>query len=408
MIADYDWHSELDTASAMELRRLSSFLSETAKYIGTPSQRDQMEHAQELLDSMTIPEGRIRIFSRSIIHMVDFMLHTAEKDPSGDRRRSINWHGLMHEIAVRFSSESFEMRLASRLAIVMAISGIVSYLIPLSHSYWIPFNAFLLLQPSSEDSSYRMRTRPIGTFIGCIVEFAVYPLLPGLPAQIAFSLVMISLMYCSVPGTWYHPIFSTCYALTMASMTMPGTTAIVLRISYLLIAVLIVFAVNRFFLPMRKTSQFRYSVKALFRFHNKYWDIIRRGLQAETDLSISTDILSDFHMYYEDCLSYIRENDVPSADRLEEAMIILWHMFSELEQIHYLVRIKSIQSSETGQIQDLIIAIQKDFYPIIRGEDFPDLMRMIHLQRPDIAYVMNGYLRNAERLLEYRDAIPFL
>ena len=408
MIADYDWHSELDTASAMELRRLSSFLSETAKYIGTPSQRDQMEHAQELLDSMTIPEGRIRIFSRSIIHMVDFMLHTAEKDPSGDRRRSINWHGLMHEIAVRFSSESFEMRLASRLAIVMAISGIVSYLIPLSHSYWIPFNAFLLLQPSSEDSSYRMRTRPIGTFIGCIVEFAVYPLLPGLPAQIAFSLVMISLMYCSVPGTWYHPIFSTCYALTMASMTMPGTTAIVLRISYLLIAVLIVFAVNRFFLPMRKTSQFRYSVKALFRFHNKYWDIIRRGLQAETDLSISTDILSDFHMYYEDCLSYIRENDVPSADRLEEAMIILWHMFSELEQIHYLVRIKSIQSSETGQIQDLLIAIQKDLYPIIRGEDFPDLMRMIHLQRPDIAYVMNGYLRNAERLLEYRDAIPFL
>ena len=76
MIADYDWHSELDTASAMELRRLSSFLSETAKYIGTPSQRDQMEHAQELLDSMTIPEGRIRIFSRSIIHMVDFMLQS--------------------------------------------------------------------------------------------------------------------------------------------------------------------------------------------------------------------------------------------------------------------------------------------------------------------------------------------
>ena len=119
MIADYDWHSELDTSSAMELRRLSSFLSETAKYIGTPSQKDQMEHAQELLDSMTIPEGRIRIFSRSIIHMVDFMLHAAERDSSGDRRRSINWHGLMHEIAVRFSSESFEMRLASRLAIVV-------------------------------------------------------------------------------------------------------------------------------------------------------------------------------------------------------------------------------------------------------------------------------------------------
>ena len=88
-------------------------------------------------------------------------------------------------------------------------------------------------------------------------------------------------------------------------------------------------------------------------------------------------------------------------------MIILWHMFSELEQIHYLVRIKSVQSSETDQILSLITAIQKDLYPIIRGEDFPDLLDKIHLQRTDIAYVIKGYLRNAERLLEYKEAIPF-
>ena len=153
-----------------------------------------MEMAQNLLDTMRIPEGRIRIFARSIIHMIDFMMHTADKDEESNSRGRINWRSLGHELAVRFSTESFEMRHAIRLAAVMAISGIVSYLIPLSHSYWIPFNAFLLLQPSTEDSSYRMKTRPVGTLIGCILQFFMYPLLPGLWAQIAFSLVMISLM----------------------------------------------------------------------------------------------------------------------------------------------------------------------------------------------------------------------
>ena len=407
MIADYDWQREIDSESIVELKRLSSFLAETAKHIGTPFQSEQMEEAQNLLDTMRIPEGRIRIFSRSIIHMIDFMMHTADSREESSMHGRINWRSLGHELAVRFSTESFEMRHAIRLSAVMSISGVVSYLIPLSHSYWIPFNAFLLLQPSTDDSSYRMKTRPVGTLIGCILQFFMYPLLPGLWAQIAFSLVMISLMYCSVPGTWYHPIFSTCYALTMASMTMAGTTAIALRLVFLGIAVVIVFIINRFFLPIRKSSQFRYGVKALFRLHNRYWNIIRRGLAAETDLSLSTDILSDFHMYYEDCISYIRQNPSPSSSELETAMIILWHMFSELEQIHYLVRIKSVQSSETDQILSLITAIQKDLYPIIRGEDFPDLLDKIHLQRTDIAYVIKGYLRNAERLLEYKEAIPF-
>lgn len=64
-----------------------------------------------------------------------------------------------------------------------------------------------------------------------------------------FALIMISLMYCAKPGTWNQPIFSTCYALTMASMTMNSTIAITLRLLYLGAAVAIVFLVNRFFFP---------------------------------------------------------------------------------------------------------------------------------------------------------------
>ena len=156
----------------------------------------------------------------------------------------------------RFSLESFETRVAMRVSAVMTISCIISYVLPVTHSYWIPLNAFLLIQPSCEESSYRMKTRPIGTLIGCCIEFLVHPFLPGVAGQLIFALVMISLMYCSTPGTWYHPIFSTCYALTLAGMTMNETTAITLRILFLMCAVLVVFVVNRFFFPVRREALF--------------------------------------------------------------------------------------------------------------------------------------------------------
>ena len=408
MLSDHDWRSELDTAHVLELRRLSSYLSDAAGSIGTPWQGEQTAVAETLLNTMKIPEGHIRIFIRSVLHMMDFMLHALEEDPYESRRRRVDWKNIRHELAIRLNLESFEMRFALRLAIVMAVSDIVNHMIPMTHSYWVPLNAFLLLQPDTEDSNYYMKTNPLGTFIGCLVEYIIYPFLPGLWAQIVFALLMISLMYCSVPGTWYHPAFHTCYTLTIAMITLGETSAISLRLLYLAAALIIVFIVNRFFFPIRQSSQFRYSIKALFRLHNKYWNIIREGLVSKTDLSVSTDILTDFHLYYESSVSYMeRHPEMEGGKELHSALMILWDMFSQLEQIHYLVRIKSVQEEETEQMFHLITAIQKDLYPIIRYEDFPSLHEEIRLQRRDIAYVIDSYLRNAEKLLIYKNHIPF-
>ena len=102
----------LQRYSLAELRRLASFLSETAKSIGTSWQDMQIEAAHEILETMNIPEGRIRIFIRSILHMVDFMLNTAS-DTELQKRKRINWRNLRHEIAIRLTSEGFELRFAS-------------------------------------------------------------------------------------------------------------------------------------------------------------------------------------------------------------------------------------------------------------------------------------------------------
>ncbi len=409
LMADDGWRKDLDTSQILLLKEISVLLRDAAPRLDFFSHGELIGRAQHLLDHMHIEEGRIRIFCRSLLHMLILILKTTSMPREAAHIRGhLRLKNVFHQIRLRCSLESFEMRFAMRLSIVMTITCGLSFLLTYTRSYWIPLNAFILLQPSYEDSSYRLKTRSIGTFLGCCVEFLIQPLLPGVGSKIVFALIMISLMYCAKPGTWNQPIFSTCYALTMASMTMNSTIAITLRLLYLGAAVAIVFLVNRFFFPMKKDTQFRYNLKALFRLNNSYWDIIRQGTRAETSLSVSNEILTYFHMLYQECAGYLtKETGLPYRESLRMVLLNLWHMFSELEQIHFLVRTKSIRPEEQKPFLHLIDAIQEELYPIISAENFPVIRREIRYQEPEVTYVLNQYLDHAKKLLSYSYCIPF-
>ena len=406
MVADHEWRGELDGPGVEALDQLAAFLRQTAGALGEPGHQQQIGRARQLLEQMDLPEGRVRIFCRSILHMLVLLLTTLDQPaPPARLGPGPGARALLRSLRRRCSPESFEMRFAMRMATTMTASCALSYLLPVTHSYWIPLNAFLLLQPSCEESSYRMKTRPVGTLIGCCVEFFAYGLLQGMGPRLLFVLVMISLMYCATPGTWYQPIFSTCYALTLAAMTMNETTAITLRLLYLGIAVLIVFVVNRFFFPIRRQAQFSRDLKALFRLHNDYWDIIRQGLGQRTSLSVSCGILTYFHMRYQACTACLARPPAPPHSReMGQVLLTLWHMFSELEQLHYLVRTGRVTPSEQPALEALIAAIQR---PILSREDLAGLAQPLPCGDPDVAYVLREYIIHAESLLQYQDAIPF-
>lgn len=409
LIADDDWREDLGEDQILLLERLSDFLKTISEEFETGAYGKWIWQAQQFLTHMPVSDGRVKIFCRSFLHMLILILKNLSGESQVvapvDRQRLKE---LFHQIWVRRSPESFEMRFAMRLSMVLVISCAIGFLLPITKPYWIPLNAFLLIQPSHEDSSYRMKTRPIGTLIGCFLEFCFQMVLPGMWWEIGFALVMVSLMYCSTPGTWYQPIFSTCYALTMASMTLDEQTAITLRIVYLGAAVAIVFLVNRFFFPMRKEIQFRHNLKSLFRLHNDYWELIRKGVTGTADLSITTEILTYFHTIYEECSAYLKKNpEYPGQKELQKVLIRLWHMFAELEQVFYLVQTGSIFPEEKGNLIHLIDSVQEDLYPIIRYEKIPQLRKEIRYREPGVGYVLKRYLKHAEALHQYRECIPF-
>lgn len=400
LIADYEWKSELTCEQAVFLNKIAVFLKETAYSLDSSSETKQIKVAQEYLDNMDIPEGRLRIFCRSVLHMIILILKTKnQKNSAFKNMGGINIKEILHMSKARLSFEAFETRVALRLSAVMTISCVASYMLDVTHSYWIPLNAFLLIQPSCEESSYRMKTRPIGTLIGCILEFMIHPFLPGLLSQLLFSLVMISLMYCALPGTWYQPIFSTCYSLTLAGMTINETTAITLRFVFLCVAIIIVFIVNSFFFPIRKSNMFKHNINILLRLNYTYLNIIKNGIYKDTELAVSCGILTYFNMILEECSNYLRKNKNNQLYKNSKYLLItLWHMFSELEQLHYIVRLKLIDDNEKQDILNLIYEIQSILNKNISYDNISMLKNRVHYKEPELNYVLNQYLNQTESL----------
>ena len=339
LLTDDEWREELDPEHVLLFGRMATFLREIASETDRESRRHQIKTAQMHLDQMIVPEGRVRIFCRSMLHILILILKTeGEETPDIRKIHRVSWRGLFQQVRTRFSPESFETRSALRLSAV----------------------------------------------------------------------TMISLMYCAVPGTWYHPIFSTCYALTLAGMTMQETVAITLRLLFLAAAIGIVFLVNRFFFPIRKEALFRYNVRGLLRLNRSYWQVIRKELDQDMHLSVSSDILTYFHMIYGECTAYLEKNpNLPFSMGVRMLLLTLWHMFSELEQVHYLVRAGMIHPEEEMSFRHMTQEIEQNIYPAIHYKALSALKQKIHCREADVKYALNKYLYHVSLLGWYSRSIAW-
>ena len=274
----------------------------------------------------------------------------------------------------------------------MTFSCTVSYLWEFEHTYWFPLHAFLLLQPSYEESAHRMVTRPIG----CLLVHLAYPWLPGLPGVFLFSLVMISLMYCCTPGTWVQPIFSTSFALTMATLTIQTYEAIWLRLFYLAMAVALVLVVNTYLLPSRKEPQFRRNLQELYRLQAQYWAVIRRSLSKPVDPGLFGELLAQFHMVYHEAAQFAAQLPEAQREYHHRRLVILWNMFSELEQTESLIQIGAVTPEEGTALEGVSAALEKRVCPLTSMADV-DLNK---LPKGELYYVIHRYLENAGQLVQ--------
>ena len=100
----------------------------------------------------------------------------------------------------------------------------------------------------------------------------------------------------------------------------------------LAMAVALVLVVNRFLLPNRRGPQFRRNLQELYQLQSTYWGVIRRSLRQPVDPALFSELLSQFHMVYHEAAQYIDQLPPEQAAFYRPRLVVLWNMFSELEQ----------------------------------------------------------------------------
>ena len=220
----------------------------------------------------------------------------------------------------------------------------------------VTLNAFILLQPMYEDSTYRAKTRLVGTLIGCGVCYLVIPLLPGLPAYLVFFSVVICGIQCATPGTWVHPIFTTTFSLSMASLTMSHTTAIWLRTAYLLAATGLVLLANRRFFPTSLPGQFRENIKELFHIQSAYLQLLADSTRQAVDYGAISTALTHFHLVRDQVLAYLNRGLEPLDRTFYDRLLhLMWRMAAQAELLIFLLRSQDNHPEDVSRIRDMAL-----------------------------------------------------
>lgn len=311
-------------------------------------------------------------------------------------------------VLYRMRLDTFEMRFALRMSLVLMVGMAFNLMFDEGHSYWFVMNAFLLLRPMYEESRFRMKTRFLGTAAGCLVITLLIPLFHSVSAHFIFAGIMVACMYTATPGTILHALFVTCYALTMTTMAMGSGEAAALRLIYVIGAVLFVLVVNRFFFPTSMGSQFRYNLQMLFHMHHMYLRILEGCLTHPLDYWRICDAQLQYHMVH----GQIRE-DIPKAAPGEEegyfrVLSITWRMASEIQQMIFHVTHKKRDAGARlvmeryiyytdyvlNQIQGMLHLKKEKKLKNIEGMQF---QRYIEGE-PQLSHLMTQYARNLSRL----------
>ena len=386
--------------------RLSQFMERASANIHKTDNQALIEETVSLLEQAKDFDSRFDIFYRNFLQLMILALKEITGKSSVQKR--LSFRQCLDEFFHHLELNGFELRFALRLSLVSALSFTMMHLLNSEHSYWIALNAFVITQPMYEDSVVRMRSRLIGSVIGCIMAYTAYALFPNTVGLYIYYTIMISCMYFSTPGKWAQPLFATTCGVSLASITLGGSAAVEYRLFYLLLAVIMVFVINRFIFPSTQQKKFQFYIRELYQMQKYYMKEMELGLRQETDLTELRYALINFHMLYQDVINFIDKNCPPELlEPYRQLLLHLWRMVAEAEQMIVLIQTESLPSEEKAEIAGFIkktYSVFEQKQPILNSSN---LLPQIH-SVPIFSVLAERYYNNLCAVIKDMDSIPSL
>lgn len=393
-------------------RELASYLKQAGEqgFCENGQRKELRKLGGELLEKTEQRDTELYIFYQNFLRPFLSVLTQMDEPDLGKRRRIPKIPELSKGQQWMMRFDSFEIKFALRMSIVLAVTFAYSTLSHAEHSFWLPLNAFILLRPMYEDSIHRMKARFIGTAVGCILVALLLPLFPGMTGHLLFATLLVFGLYTATPGTWQQALCSTCFGMSITSLAIAEKTAVELRILYVFIAILIVLLVNKFIFPTSMQSQFWYNFRLLFHMQHSYLRILESSLTRKIEYDIICDAQLQYHLVHEQIMEYLKKQKPEQNQYYLELLTISWKMVSEMEQLFVLVNGKRQGIEEAALLKDYILytdyilnqvqqmlnmKTEKNI-PLLKGRKY---QRMIE-NEPQISFLMTRYSHNLSSLYQ--------
>ena len=415
LAGNLDWTAANGSAHARCLRDLAALTRELDGALRDGGNADAcralLPRARALLVGASIREDRFRIFYQSYLNMVVLILRTAADPyqrvwhltPSGRARVAL--------FRKRPSLDSFEMRFSVRCGAVLAVSCASNLLFPVDHLYWYVLHAFLLLQPFPDESARRMRTRMIGTVMGCLFVHALALLNLGWVGITILGMVLIAPLYASTPGSVASAFFATAYAVSMASVSIDDAYATSMRLGSLVLAIVTVALVNRLVFPTSDRRLFVANMRQMLDMVERSWELVRTTLDERVDTVVSSETLLHFQMVHSQAAGFVEELGAGGEknpeiaelaqyrDAAERMLFCLWALMCELEQLELLVRLREVRDDERRVFEEIINLAVAHCEPERFGTGVDAAEELLFkLSEPDLRYVIEQYVDRAGEL----------
>lgn len=146
--------------------------------------------------------------------------------------------------------QSFRLRFALRMVIIMTPCIIFAYLCPYGNGYWLSVSVYFMLVPLYEQSGSRIRGRLFGTLAGTLICLVLYTIFPEQNQHIAIMTVANLLINSSTSYT-ATVAYLTCAVLALNITTQNLLFTLGERLVYTVCGALLTVIASRYVFPIR-------------------------------------------------------------------------------------------------------------------------------------------------------------
>lgn len=270
-----------------------------------------------------------------------------------------------------FRLDLFHIRFAVRLSFVLTISFALTHFIPLQKSYWYPMSSFLMLMPYMEESREKINSRIFGTLGGIILVGVLMFLSGNILYRIMIIIVMIMLMYTAPVNSWIMVMYTTCYGLTLATISFKLEEALILRGVYVIIAVITVYLANKYIFPNTVENEFKITMKEIFEIERKLIIEVRKSLKNRIEINKFRELILKYNLLSIEVENYSQKK--VSRIYYSKLMEITYDITIELEELKELIISKKVILLDDNYLNEILKSceanIKKSYFSYIRKKE---------------------------------------